>query len=55
MRRVAAAFGSPPDPWSLTLTVTYAKVSVAGSNRQTSFREGEIVPLVLSFTSAVDK
>jgi hypothetical protein len=55
VRRVAAAFGSPPDPCSLTLTVTYAKVSVAGSNGQTSFREGEIIPLVLSFTSAVDK
>jgi hypothetical protein len=65
MRRIAAAivlllagtavFGSPPDPCSLTSTVADAKVSVAISNDRASFREGEIIPLVLSFTSTADK
>ena len=64
MRRVAAslllfagtvAFGLPPDPCSLTSTVTDAKVTVAVSDGRTSFREGEIIPLVLSFTSTADK
>lgn len=65
MRRIAAAiflllagtaaFGSSPDPCSLTSTVSDAKVTVAISNGQTSFREGEIIPLALSFTSTADK
>lgn len=64
MRRVAAialvlvgttAFGSPLDPCSLTSTVTDAKVTIAVSDGRTSFREGEIIPLVLSFTSTADK
>lgn len=50
-----AAFGSPPDPCSLTSTVPDAKVTVAISNGQTSFREGEIIPLVFSFTSTAAK
>lgn len=50
-----AAFGSPPDPCSLASTVTDAKVAVAIPNGRTSFREGEIIPLVLSFTSTADK
>ena len=50
-----AAFGSPADPCSLSSAVTDAKVSVAISNGRTSFREGEIIPLVLSFTSTTDK
>jgi len=50
-----AAVGLPPNPCSLASTVTDAKVSVAISNGRTSFREGEIIPLVLSFTSTVDK
>lgn len=64
MRRIAAvmllfvgtaAFGSPPDPCSLTSTVTDAKVSIALQDGRASFREGEIIPLVLSFTSTADK
>jgi hypothetical protein len=50
-----AALGLPPDPCSLTSTVTDAKVTVAISDGRTSFREGEIIPLVLSFTSTADK
>jgi hypothetical protein len=50
-----AAFGLPPDPCSLISTVTDAEVHVAISNGRTSFREGEIIPLVLSFTSSADK
>jgi hypothetical protein len=64
MRRIAAslilfagtaAFSLPPDPCSLTSTVTDAKVTVAILDGRTSFREGEIIPLVLSFTSTADK
>ena len=51
----AAAFGSPPDPCSPTSAVTDAKVTVRISNGQTSFHEGEIIPLVLSFTSTAAK
>ena len=50
-----AAFGSPPDPCSLTSTVTDAKVTIAIPDGRTSFREGEIIPLALSFTSTADK
>jgi len=64
MRRVAfiavllagtAAFCSPPDPCSLTSAITDAKVTIAVPDGRTSFREGEIIPLSLSFTSTVDK
>ena len=51
----AAALGSPTDPCSPTSTVTDARVSIAFSDGRTSFREGEIIPLVLSFTSTADK
>jgi hypothetical protein len=50
-----AAFGAPRDPCSLTSTVTDAKVTIAIPAGRTSFREGEIIPLVLSFTSTADK
>jgi hypothetical protein len=50
-----AAFCSPPDPCSLTSTVTDAKVTLTIPDGRTSFGEGEIIPLVLSFTSTVDK
>jgi len=50
-----AAFGSPPDLCSLTSTVVDAKASVVISNGRTSFREGEIIPLTLSFTSTANK
>lgn len=64
MRRVAvcfmlfactAAFGLSPDPCSLTSTVTDARLTITISNGRTSFREGEIIPLVLSFTSTAGK
>ena len=50
-----AAFCSPPDPCSLTSTVAHAKVTLTIPEGRTSFREGEIIPLVLSFTSTADK
>jgi hypothetical protein len=50
-----AAFCSPPDACSLTSTVTDAKLTLSIPDARTSFREGEIIPLVLSFTSTVDK
>jgi hypothetical protein len=50
-----AAFGSPPDPCSLTSTVTDAEVTIAIPDGRSSFREGEVIPLVLSFTSTADK
>jgi len=46
-----AAFGAPPDPCSLSSTATDAKVAIALSEGRSTFREGEIIPLVLSFTS----
>ena len=49
------AFGSPPDPCSLTSTVADAKVTIAMGDGRTSFREGEIIPLLLSFTSTAAK
>lgn len=45
----------PPDTCSLTSTVTDAKLTLGISDGRTSFREGEIIPLVLSFTSTADK
>lgn len=50
-----AALASPPDPCSFTSTVTDANVTIAIPDGQTIFREGEIIPLVLSFTSTADK
>jgi hypothetical protein len=49
------ALASPPDPCSLASTVTDAKVTISIPNGRTLFREGEIIPLVLSFTSTADK
>ena len=50
-----AAFGSPPDPCSLSSTATDATVTIAIPDGRTLFREGEVIPLVLSFTSTADK
>jgi hypothetical protein len=50
-----AAFGSPPDPCSLSSTVTDARVTIAIPGGRTTFREGEIITLALSFTSTADK
>jgi len=44
----------PPDPCSLTSTVTDAKLTLSIQGGRTAFREGEIIPLALSFTSTVD-
>jgi hypothetical protein len=49
------AAARPPDSCSLTSTVTDAKLTLSISDGRTSFREGEIIPLVLSFTSTADK
>jgi hypothetical protein len=49
------ALASPPDPCSLASTVTDAKVTITIPNGRTLFREGEIIPLALSFTSTADK
>ena len=49
------ALGAPPDPCSLNSTATDAKVTIAIPEGRTSFREDEIFPLVLSFTSEADK
>jgi len=45
------ASARPPDPCSLTSTVTDAKLTLRTADGRTSFRDGEIIPLVLSFTS----
>jgi hypothetical protein len=50
-----AAFGSPTDPCSLTATAKDAQVTVAIPGGRSSFRESEIIPLSLSFTSTADK
>src|SRR5262249_40238852 len=50
-----AAFCSPPDACSLTSRVTDAKLALSLVDARTSYREGEIIQLVLSFTSIVDK
>lgn len=50
-----AAFASPPDPCSLSSTVTDASVTITIADGRSTFREGEIIPLVLSFTSTADK
>lgn len=45
----------PPPPCSLRSTVTDAKLTLGTPDGRTSFREGEIIPLVLSFRSTADK
>jgi len=50
-----SASASPTDPCSLNSTVTDAKVTIAIAGGKTSFREGEIIPLTLSFTSTAEK
>jgi hypothetical protein len=50
-----AVFAAPPEPCSLASTVTDAKVTIAIPDGRTLFREGEIIPLALSFTSTADK
>jgi hypothetical protein len=47
------ATARPPDRCLLTSTVTDAKVALSIPDGRKSFREGEIIPLVLSFTSTV--
>ena len=49
------ATARPPDPCSLTSTVTDAKLTLSIPDGRKSFREGEIIPVMLSFTSAADK
>ena len=44
------AFCTSADPCSLTSTVNDAKVILSIPADRTSFREGEIIPLMLSFT-----
>ena len=65
MRRIALfalvitstiAFCLPPEDLCAKIsTVSDAKLSVSISGSRTSFREGEIIPLLLSFTSTADK
>jgi hypothetical protein len=50
-----AAFCSPPDPCSLTSTVTDPILKISMPDGRTSFREGETIPLVMAFTSTADK
>jgi len=49
------AFGSPSDACSPISTVKDAQVTITIPDGRTSFREGEIIPLALSFTSTGDK
>lgn len=49
------ATARPTDPCSFTSTVSDARLTLSIPDGRTSFGEGEIVPLVLSFTSAVDE
>jgi hypothetical protein len=48
-------FCSQPDPCSLTSSATDAQVTITIPEGRTSFREGEIIPLMLSFTSTAAK
>ena len=48
-------FASPPDPCSLTSTATDANVTITIADGRSTFREGEIIHLALSFTSTADK
>jgi hypothetical protein len=49
------AAAQPHNPCSRTSTVTDAKLTLSIPGSRTSFREGEIIPLVLSFTSTADQ
>ncbi|HET9306766.1 MAG TPA: hypothetical protein VFO46_12120, partial [Candidatus Sulfotelmatobacter sp.] len=50
------AMAQAREPCSLTSsTVSDAKLTLSIPDGRTSFREGEIIPLVLSFTSTADK
>jgi len=49
------ASARPADPCSLTSTVTDAKLTVSIPDGRTSFREGEVIPLVLSFTATAER
>src|ERR1700685_1048415 len=64
MRRIVAlailligtvARAASPDPCSLSSTVADSKVTIAIPDGRISFQEGEIIPLVLTFTSTGDK
>ncbi len=64
MRRLAAlsllliarsALASPPDQCSLNSTAADARVTIALADGRSTFREGEIIHLVLSFTSTAEK
>lgn len=48
-------FRFKPDPRSLSSAVTDVKFSIAIPGGRTSFREGEIIPLLLLFTSTANK
>ena len=50
-----AALAVPPGQCSLNSTATDASVTVAFADGRSTFREGEIIHLVLSFTSTTDK
>jgi hypothetical protein len=49
-----ATFALPPDPCSLASTVKDAEVTIAIPDGRSSFLEGEIIPVALSFTSTAD-
>jgi len=50
-----AVFSSQAEPCSLTSTVRDNKVTITIPDGRKSFREGEIIPLALSFTSTADR
>lgn len=52
---VSAAFGAPPEVCSRDSEVSDAALHIAFADGRTSFREGEIIPLVMSFTSTTEK
>jgi len=51
----SSAAAQPPQQRLLTSTVTDVQLTLSIADGRTSFREGEIMPLVLSFASAADK
>jgi hypothetical protein len=52
---VTKAIPSSADTCSLNPTVSDAKVAISLANSQTSFLEGETIPITLSFTSTAEK
>jgi hypothetical protein len=50
-----AALASPPDQCSLNSTAADARVTIALADGRSTFREGEIIHVVLSFTSTAEK